>query len=74
MLLGSDLKWLRPVLLNPARRVESEPGRPGGWTALGLLKYRLGQQPGQTRATQANPNETRFFFPFQMWDLKPISI
>ena len=37
------------ILLNPARRVD--PG-PGGWTSLGLLKDRLGQQPGQTLATR----------------------
>jgi len=48
-------------------------GRPGGWTGPGLIKDRLWQQPGQTRATR-NPDETRFFFFFQMWDLKPISI
>jgi hypothetical protein len=39
----------QPVLLNPARRVD--PG-PGGWIGPGLLKDRLGQQPGQTRATR----------------------
>jgi len=27
-------------------------GRPGGWTGPGLLKDRLGQQPGQTQATR----------------------
>jgi len=43
----------------PARRVD--PG-PGGWTGSGLIKDRLGQQLGQTRATRANPDETRFFF------------
>jgi hypothetical protein len=58
----------------PARRVDSGPDRPGGWTGPGLIKDRLWQQPGQTRATRrVNPDETRFFF-FQMCDLKPISI
>ena len=46
----------------PARRVDPGPGRPGGWTGPGLTKDRLWQQPGQTQATQANPDETRFFF------------
>jgi hypothetical protein len=50
------LGFLKKMLLNPARRVN--PG-PGGWTGPGLLKDRLGQQPGQTRA---NPDETWFFF------------
>jgi hypothetical protein len=43
----------------PARRVDLGPGKPGGWTGPGLIKDRLGQQPGRTRA---NPDETRFFF------------
>jgi hypothetical protein len=55
------LGFLKAVLLNPTRRVNPGPGRPGGWTGPGLLKDRLGQQPGQTRA---NPDETRFFFFF----------
>ena len=62
----------------PARRVDPGPGRPGGWTGPGLTKDQQWQQPGQTRATRANPDETRFvclfFFFFQMWDLKHISI
>jgi hypothetical protein len=45
-----------------ARRVDPGPGRPGGWTGPGLIKDRLCKQHGQTRATQANPNETQFFF------------
>ena len=36
----------------PARRVD--PG-PGGWTGSGLIKDRLWQQPGQTRATRTRP-------------------
>jgi hypothetical protein len=36
----------------PARRVDPGPGRPGGWTGPGLIKDRLLQQPGQTRATR----------------------
>jgi hypothetical protein len=36
----------------PARRVDPGPGRPGGWTGPGLIKDRLWQQPGQTRATR----------------------
>jgi len=69
---------LKPdLLLNPARRVD--PG-PGGWTGSGLIKDRLWQQPGQTRATRRvnpGPGRTRtrpLFFFFQMWDLKSISI
>jgi len=53
----------------PARRVNPGPGRPGGWVGPGLIKDRLWQQPGKTRATRMRPD---FFF--QMWDLKSISI
>jgi len=35
---------------DPARRVDPA-GQPGGWTGPGLIKDRLWQQPGQTRAT-----------------------
>jgi len=81
--------WARPsrprpgpatvIKPGPAWWVNPRPGRPGGWTGPGLIKDRLWQQPGQTRATRANPNETRFYFLFlfiffQMWDLKSISI
>ena len=45
----------------PARRVNPGPGRPGTWTGSGLLKDRLVQQPGKTRTTRTNPDETRFF-------------
>jgi len=55
------LGFLKAVLLNPAWRVNPGPGRLGGWTGPGLLKDRLGQQPGQTRANQ---DETRFLFFF----------
>jgi hypothetical protein len=48
----------------PARRVDPGPGRPGGWTGPGLIKDRVLQQPGQTRVTRANPDETRFSFLF----------
>ena len=51
----------------PARRVDPGPGRPGGWTGPGLIKDRLWQQPGQTRATR-DPSEPErdlvFFFFF----------
>jgi hypothetical protein len=36
----------------PARRVDPEPGRPGGWTSSGLLKDRPVQQPGKTQSTR----------------------
>ena len=36
----------------PALRVDPGPGRLGGWTGPGLIKDRLWQQPGQTRATR----------------------
>jgi hypothetical protein len=64
----------------PAWRVDPGPGRPGGWTGPGLIKDRLWQQPGQTRATRRVdqepgwPGRDPVFFFFQMWDLKPISI
>jgi hypothetical protein len=46
----------RALLLNPA-------GRSGGWTGLDLIKDRMWQQPGQTRATRrVDPDETWFFF------------
>jgi hypothetical protein len=52
----------------PAQRIDPEPGRPGGWTGPGLIKDRLWQQPGQTRATRrVDPeDETRFFFFFNV--------
>jgi len=48
----------------PARRVDSGPGRPGGWTGPGLTKDRLWQQPGQTRATRdpGEPGRDPIFF------------
>ena len=68
----------RPPVLNtvikpgPARRVDPGPDRPGGWTGPGLIKDRLWQQPGQTRATRRvnpGPGRTRtrpgFFFFFK---------
>jgi len=57
----------------PAWRVD--PG-PGGWTDPDLIKDRLWQQPGQTRAIRPvdlEPGRDPVFF-LQMWDLKPISI
>jgi len=57
------------TVIKPGTAWRVNPG-PGGWTGPGLIKDRLWQQPGQTRATRTRP---RFFF-FQMWDLKPISI
>jgi cell division protein FtsN len=62
---SKTVKPPQPLLLNPARRVDPGPGRPGGWTGPDLTKDRLWQQPGQTRATRANPDETRFFFFFK---------
>jgi hypothetical protein len=50
-------------------------GRPGGWTGPGLIKDRLWQQPGQTRATRnpGDPGEPGrdpvFFFFFKIWVL-----
>jgi hypothetical protein len=47
-----------------ARRVD--PG-PGGWTGPGLIKDRLWQQPGQTRATRwvdSEPGRDPIFFFF----------
>jgi hypothetical protein len=40
------------IKLGLARRIDPGPGRPGGWIDPGLLKDRLGQQLGQTRATR----------------------
>jgi hypothetical protein len=48
----------------PARQVDPGPGRPDSWTGPGLLKDRLMQRPGKirsTRATRADPDETRRF-------------
>jgi hypothetical protein len=39
--------------------IEPGPGRSGTWTGSGLLKDRLVRP-----MTRANPDETRFFFPF----------
>ena len=46
----------------PARRVDPGPGRPGGRTGPGLLKDRLGQQPGQTRTRP----DVFFFFKYEI--------
>jgi hypothetical protein len=46
------------TVIKPGRARRVDPG-PGGWTCPGLIKDRLWQQPGQTRA---NPDETWFFF------------
>ena len=60
----------------PARRVDPGPGRPGGWTGLGLTKDRLWQQPGQTRVTRwvdPGPGRTRMrpdFFCFLFFFFK----
>jgi hypothetical protein len=66
------------LLLNLSRQVDLGPGRPGGWTGPGLIKDRLWQQPGQTRATRpvdpSEPERDPVFIFFQMWDLKSISI
>jgi len=40
------------IKLGLARRVDSGPGRPSGWTSSGLLKDRQVQQPGKTRTTR----------------------
>ena len=64
----------------PGRTTIIKPGsagRPGGWTGPGLIKDRLWQKPGQTRATRRvdpEPGRDPVFLFFQMWDLKPISI
>jgi hypothetical protein len=58
VILHTRVTVIKPGL---ARRVDKGPGRPGGWTGLGLIKDRLWQSPGQTRA---NPDETRCFFFF----------
>jgi hypothetical protein len=55
------------LLLNLPRQVDLGPGRPGDWTGPGLIKDRLWQQPGQTRATRrVDPSEPErdpvFFF------------
>jgi hypothetical protein len=53
-------------------------GRPDGWIGPCLIKDQPGQQPGKTRSTRRInpwPGQTRcFFFSFQIWDLKFISI
>jgi len=65
-----DSKWDKIVLKNRIAKkkktrvgttvIKPGPaGRPGGWTGSGLIKDRLWQQPGQTRA---NPDKTQFFF------------
>jgi len=70
----------KPQLLNPARlggstRWLDRSGfnkRP----AVAIAWPNPGDPAGRprTRVTRANPDETWFFFSFQMWDLKPISI
>jgi hypothetical protein len=60
---GGSTRWLDRSGFNKRPNVATarpNPGDPAG-------------RPG-TRVTRANPDKTRFFFFFQMWDLKPISI
>jgi len=57
------------LLLNLPRQVDLGPGRPGDWTGPGLIKDRLWQQPGQTRATRrvdpSEPERDPVFFSFK---------